>query len=259
MDLSEEKLDIIIEGGQSNADGTGIGPVTDEYIPTPAVLYLVSDKTVSADGIIEYSDKPFTVEIAKERPSGDTFIGDFALTFSEEYIKSGLLKDGRKILIVRAAVGGTGFQRKHWGLRDIVYKKMTEMTDHALSFNPENRIVAFLWHQGEHDAYEGNAPENYRKQLTALIKDVRSRYGARLPFIAGDFANEWKTENIKTTEPIVNEIRRVVNEIGDARFAETSDLPSNNQKLHNGDNIHFCRESLHILGRRYFEAFKTLI
>lgn len=26
----------------------------------------------------------------------------------------------------------------------------------------------------------------------------------------------------------------------------------------NGDDIHFCRESLHILGKRYFEAFKAI-
>ena len=44
-----------------------------------------------------------------------------------------------------------------------------------------------------------------------------------------------------------------------AAFVETADLLSNNQKTSNGDDIHFCRESLYILGRRYYEAFEKLI
>ena len=43
-----------------------------------------------------------------------------------------------------------------------------------------------------------------------------------------------------------------------AAFVETADLPSNNQKTGNGDDIHFCRESLHVLGQRYFEKFLAL-
>jgi hypothetical protein len=42
-------------------------------------------------------------------------------------------------------------------------------------------------------------------------------------------------------------------------FIETSDIPSNNQKTGNGDGIHFCRESLHTLGKRYFAAYRTII
>ena len=259
MDLLSDKFDIIIEGGQSNAEGSGMGPVDDEYIPSPDILYLEAEKTVSPEGKIEFSDKPFSVEIAKERPFYDTFLGDLALTFSEEYIKRGLLKKDRKILIIRAAVGGTGFQRKQWGIQDILYLKMLEMTDYALSLNPENRVVAFLWHQGEHDAWEGNTPDNYHKQLLALVDGVRSRYGKNLPLVAGDFVNEWKNSYIEITKPIVDIIRQVVNECGNARFVETADLPSNNQKLQNGDGIHFCRQSLHDLGRRYFEAFKSLL
>ena len=170
MDLKKEKFDIIIQAGQSNAQGTGIGDVTTEYIPTDKVYYLNSEKTVEVleDGLkIELSDKPITVEIAKECVEADTIIGDFSLTFSEEYIKCGRLKDDRKLLIVRAAIGGTGFL-KHWGLNDMLYLKMLEMVDYALGLNPENKVVAFLWHQGEHDAFEGDAPDVYHLQLASM-------------------------------------------------------------------------------------------
>lgn len=37
--------DIIIQGGQSNAEGSGLGPVEKEYIPSAQVLYLEAKKT----------------------------------------------------------------------------------------------------------------------------------------------------------------------------------------------------------------------
>lgn len=164
------------------------------------------------------------------------------------------MKDGRKLLIVRAAVGGSGFKKGHWGLENILHKKMIELVNYALSLNPENKVVAFLWHQGEHDAFEGNTPEVYHKQLTEMVSDVRARYG-NMPFIAGDFVNEWKSKNIESCAPIIDVIRQVICEMGNAAFVETADLPSNNQKICNGDDIHFCRQSLHELGKRYFEAY----
>ena len=42
-------------------------------------------------------------------------------------------------------------------------------------------------------------------------------------------------------------------------FLETFDLPFNHQKTGSGDNLHFSRESLYELGRRYFKAFTEII
>ena len=87
--------------------------------------------------------------------------------------------------------------------------------------------------------------------------DTRARYG-EIPIIAGDFVNEWKSKNLELCNPIVAKIKETIAELGNGGFVETADLPSNNQKTGNGDNIHFCRESLHVLGRRYFSAWKQL-
>ncbi|MBE5739383.1 MAG: sialate O-acetylesterase [Clostridiales bacterium] len=260
MDLTKEKFDILIQAGQSNAEGMGLGPVLKEYVSSEKVLYLSAEKevTILQNGLkIDYADKPFSIELAKERCVDGKQYGDFALTFSEEYIKNGLLKEDKKMLIVRAAVGGTGFYKKQWGVGNILHSKMIEMVEYALSLNPENRVVGFLWHQGEHDAFEGNKPEIYHKQLTDMINDVRFRYG-NMPFIAGDFVNEWKSKNLDSCEPIVNVIRMVVKECGYAGFVETADLLSNNQKTGNGDDIHFCRQALHVLGRRYFDMYNLI-
>ncbi len=258
--FEKEKFDIIIQGGQSNAEGSGIGPANTEYVDSEKILYLDARKTVETKGdriVVTYDEQPFEIKIAKERCGQGGKVGDFALSFSQEYIYNGLLPNDRKILIIRAAVGGTGFQKKHWGVGEQLHIKMLEMIDYALSLNPENKVVAFLWHQGEHDAFEGNTAENYHKQLKDMILDVRSRYG-NMPFIAGDFCYEWKNKNLTICEPIVDTIKRVIVEVGNAGFVHTFGLLSNNQKTGNGDDIHFCRESLYELGKYYFREFYKL-
>lgn len=41
--ICEEKLDIIIIAGQSNAEGYGVGPVDCEYAPSDKILWLRDD------------------------------------------------------------------------------------------------------------------------------------------------------------------------------------------------------------------------
>ncbi len=254
--------DIVIIAGQSNADGTGIGPVYEDYKENEDILYLtgkVCDIMEEDYREITYPDKTLTIDIAKESITENGKRGDLSLSFADEYVKRGLLAEGRKVLIVRAALGGTGFQRKQWGEGCVVEERMHEMIEYALALHEDSKIVAFLWHQGEHDAFEGNAPENYKEQLTKTMNTVRERYHCEdVPFIAGDFCNEWKSKNLSQCNPIVNVLREVFS--GEKYgFVETSDLLSNNQKLENGDDIHFCREALYTLGKRYFEAYCNIL
>lgn len=263
MDIKKIKFDIVIQGGQSNAEGCGVGPVDSEFMPkwSENIFYLEAGKSVEylTSGMkITYNDKPFAIIPARERGDVENPVGDFSLSFGELY-ENKVLEDDRKLLIVRAAIGGTGFVKKQWGLNNLLHLKMLEMVDYALSLNKENRVVAFLWHQGECDAFEKNNPNVFERQLTDMVQDVRNRYSNTLPFIAGDFVSEWKEKNILDCKPIVEKIRNVIGKIKNAEFVETADLPSNNQKAGNGDDIHFCRESLYILGRRYYEAFYKLL
>lgn len=131
------------------------------------------------------------------------------------------------------------------------------MVDYALKLNPENRIVGFLWHQGESDVINKSEPKEFYKNLTNLLKSVRNRYG-EMPFIAGDFIYDWRNRNLTECSPILKEIRRVVQENKLCAFVETDGLLSNAQKNNNSDGIHFCRESLYELGHRYFKAYAKL-
>jgi len=254
-----DKFDIILQAGQSNAAGYGHGPAAHPYVPDPRVLYLTAGEPEAGE---YYPKGDYKIAVAAERPnptvSPEDRLGDFSLSFAGKYVESGLLAPDRKLLIVRSAVGGTGFLKGYWRMGDPLYQRMLRMTDYAMGLNPENRLVGFLWHQGEHEAAFLNDPQRYHDQLLEVVESVRGRYGnSQLPFACGGFCSQWAEENQPACDQIMTVIRTVAEETGGA-YIETADLRSNDQKTGDGDTIHFCREDLQELGRRYFAAYQNL-
>lgn len=267
--------DVIVLAGQSNAEGYGVGEVSEEYVPSDSVL-MIGDKASprfekAADGTeflaLEFPSE-ITISVADEPVGGEGKVGKLALFFFKNYVEKGLLAPDRKILLVNAAVGGTGFARKEWGVGNILYRRLVALTDYALGYGDgRNEIVALLWHQGECDSVcnpdftPETRYETYKRNLTAQLEDFKTRYAdainGNLPFIAGGFCSEWYLKNKIPCDAVLRGLREVADEQNGA-FVETSDLPSNNQKTANGDDIHFCRESLHILGARYFDAYNVI-
>lgn len=249
-DFTKEKFDILIQAGQSNSEGTAFGNVNDPYQPNDRVWYLNGD---------------FTFQIAQERVANNAVQSNFALSFVREYIRDGRLADGRKLLILRTAVGGTGFLDNHWKLTDDLYLRMMEMIRTALELNPENRLVGLLWHQGETDADHHAAYDVHYNHLLTLVKSVRDTFGVpSLPFIAGDFVQDWKNKNIEKAEPVVAAIRAVCRDIGNGAFVESTGLDSNREDAFPHpfgwvDDIHFCRRAIYELGRRYYAAYTEIV
>lgn len=260
-----DKYDIIIVAGQSNAEGNGLGIVRHPYKEDKRILAL-RDKNKS---LIGFDDKGFLrigdlqpeIVVARERTAGDgNKIADLGLPFAREYVKNGLLKDGRKLLIVYAAVGGTGFAKYQWGEGSVLQARLFKMVDYALSQGEDNKIVAFLWHQGEHDAAENQdlslktKEAYYYEKFGHLVDCLISKYG-KMPVIAGGFCKEWAGGECAEHCKVINKAtKRVLKDVGGV-FVKTDDLLSNNQSVGNGDNIHFCRKSIYDLGKRYFKAF----
>ncbi|MBQ4354850.1 MAG: hypothetical protein IJC71_08155 [Clostridia bacterium] len=247
-DFSKEKFDIIIQAGQSNSDGTAHGLVDAPYQPKYEVWHMIGD---------------YTIELAREMVVGNYIRSHYALSFADEYIRAGKLEKGRKILILRTSVGGTGFLDKRWGMTDDLYLRMMEMTRTALALNPENRLVGFLWHQGETDAILHATYDGHYKNLTTLLNSVRETFGVPdLPFIAGDFVYHWRDANAQICEPVLRAIRDVCKDAAPAAFVETDGLISNAQDDpnpgHGSDTIHFCRKAIYELGRRYYAAWSEL-
>ena len=249
-DFTQDKFDIIIQAGQSNSEGYGFGPVDDPYQPDGRMWYLNQDGTIS---------------LAVEKVTNHGIQANFSRPFAREYVHAGRLAEDRKLLILRAGVGGTGFLDNRWKPADDLFLQMMEMIRTALALNPENRLVALLWHQGETDAGQHATYDQHYGHLSTLLRLVRETYNAPdLPFIAGDFVHDWKGKNLEACIPVVDAIRAVCGDCGHGGFVETADLKSNLQEdfphpLGWADDIHFSRRSIYQLGRRYFHAFTEIL
>ena len=249
-DFTKERFDVLIQAGQSNAEGYGFGPVDDPW---------------GGDERVWYLDQDFTVSRAAERVNGNEIQSNFSLSFAREYLNAGFLEEGRKLLILRAAVGGTGFLDGRWKPEDPLFLQMTEMIRTALELNPENRLAALLWHQGETDAEQKASFDVHYGHLSTLVRLTREGFGTPdLPFVAGDFVHHWEDEHTKTCKPVVDAMRAVCRDIGHAAFVETDGLLSNLQQLHRNplgweDPIHFSRKSIYALGKRYFAAYRGIL
>ena len=258
-----EKYDIFIQAGQSNAEGNGFGEIDIPYEKDERVLHLTFARKLrmtETELFIDYIDEPFTIKVADERTdSKGNKVSDFSLSFAKKYINAGLLKQDRKILVIRAAIGGTGFARGHWKIGDSLYEKMISMIDYALSLNPENQLKGFLWHQGEMDVMMNTPAKEYYDNFKAMFQSVKQRYNIyNLPIVSAGFSPVWFANNKDNCLPIFNEIKRVIQEENGA-FVDTTGLETNSQALNNDDILHFSRRALYDLGDRYFEAYKSIV
>lgn len=261
--------DIIILAGQSNAEGSGLGRVGKKFKENDLIMEMVDvnrkEMMLEDNGKLNLI-QPFELSIgfAKEDPHEYGLRGNLAHSFAEEYIKKGYLKEGRKVLIVKTAVGGTGFAKNHWGKGNILSERMYHMIDSALSTCGDSKIVAFLWHQGESDAFENEelsskARESfYFDKFDYLISTVRQKYGDDFPIVAGGFTAEWSALYKEQCEAVYRATKRVL-KMHNGAFVDTRYLKSNNQDIQNGDNIHFCKKALNKLGRMYFDKYQKLI
>lgn len=270
-EFRKRKFDIIVLIGQSNASGSGLYKAGEEPAEDGDILMLRNEyaATVKTSAYgneyldMSFSDK-YEISPASGDREGDTVKGNLILTFAAEYKKHDL-KAGRKILIVNAAIGGTGFSKNHWGVGDVLYERMMKLTDMALSLNPENRLAAFIWHQGEHDSYE-NAQFNYKERnafyygkLTEMVKGIRAKYGV-VPFISAAFTKIWYRDYKEQCDAVYAAIERVAKENPAFAFIkDTEDLKCNDDVFGNKDVVHFCGNALNELGRRYYKAYKTIV
>ena len=265
--------DIIIIAGQSNAEGSGFGPVDEEFVPDERIQMMPRKANLIGG---------YTIQKAAEKVGSDgRMIGNFGLSFAQKYIESGQLAQGRKVLILQAAVGGTGFSDRHWGLQDDHYNNMLRMIETALALNPENEVKALLWHQGETDVALKASRQTHAANLQALVWGVRTKLGLPgLPFIAADFVQRWiqnieavqaspespdespeiRDTRLYTLADVQAAMRDVCGSLGSAAFMETDGLRSNIEDDPGWpDTIHFSRNALHLLGARYFGAYLDIV
>lgn len=267
--------DVIIMAGQSNAVGFGYGDTDNPFIQNEDIWELSDTynmKFVQDDNGVDRLDLQFPplenqlyYGVARELFAYNRENASLANSFAQEYVRRGYLKEGRKLLIVKTSVGGTGFAKKHWNEGCLCSERMYYMIDKALEISPDMKIVAFLWHQGEHDAFENadfdsQRRESYHKEeLGKLFRNIRERYKEHtFPIIAGEFVREWIEKNRVACDAVIRAINSVLSEIGNSAFITSEGLLSNGKKNGSADILHFCRDALMEFGVRYFNEFEKL-
>ena len=271
-DFSKMVFDIIVVAGQSNAEGYGVS-LDKKPISVPDA-YEIIDKNkygmkLKQDGSYDSLDFVYPVETIirelQERNVDGTYNSDLSLGFVEKYKKSEFYSPERKILVIKTGYGGSGFAFDQQGVGNPLYIRMLDMINIGLSLNKNNKIVAFLWHQGEHDAFENawfNYEERYEYYYSNLLKEflaVRKEYKQfAFPIITGELCRDWKKRYKIESEAVERATIDVCENIGNAAFVHASDLPSNAEVVHNGDLDHYCKQSILTLGERYFKAFASL-
>lgn len=262
------KYDIIILAGQSNAVGFGCGETDYQLKHENRIQELYDDQ-----GICYIQDKEGKDYLPIYRPwklklvdAADGRKNSLAMRFADEYVEQGCLAEDRKVLLLRCAVGGTGFYNGNWGVGMLLYERMLDMIRYALDLNSENRVVAFLWHQGESDAFERQdwsyeeRRTYYYNNLKPVIEKVRTFCDQpKLPFLCGGLIDDWSQEYRQPCDAVMEATKQVCADVGCAAFADATGLLSNNQKTGNGDNIHFCLDATYTLGERYFARFKAVL
>ena len=245
LDFSKMKFDIIIAAGQSNCEGCGHGEVDAPFEPKDNIWYM---------------NKNFTISTAKEKVVENSVVGAFKLIFADEYCKNGNLEPNRQLIIIDSPVGGTGFEKGMWGKNEPLTTNMLSMTKTVLNLNPENKVVAFLWHQGERSINFNLTPDFHMQSLRILIDEVQSEFGNKFPLIAGDFVPLWKETKGEQGILIEQAIRQVFCNEYNGGFVESTGLTSNAADVsYREDDIHFSRKSCYELGKRYYKVFAQQI
>lgn len=140
----------------------------------------------------------------------------FAMSFGREYVKT--LVPNRSLQLLPCAHGSTGFSdtTNSWdpafvatpGVTTNLYNNLLAQIDAGLALNPNNRVTALLWHQGEGDTNFLDQA-GYTTRLLALIDGVRAHVGnPNLPVVIGPMVPERVEGNINAGYPLVNAAHR---------------------------------------------------
>lgn len=235
--------DVVLLAGQSNMVGFGLGfDAARDGTPDPRIGQW---SQVGNRGRIVAAIDPL---LHPGQAAGRVGLG---LSFARAYIAT--RPPGRYVLLVPAAIGGTGFANGRWNPGDDLFEGAVRRTRAALAAAPNACLAAILWHQGEADVGALSGPD-YAARLARTVAAFRARIGGarNVPFVTGRFEPEW----VKPT-PAQLAILDALAHLADT-VPLTINVSADGLVGNPGDKIHFDAASQRILGQRYFEGLRTL-
>jgi hypothetical protein len=120
--------------------------------------------------------------------------------------------------------------------------------DAALAQDPDNRLVAVVWAQGESDATRTTS-EGYRTMLLDVVDRLNARYGA-VPFLIGGMVPEWL--NASPQRQAIDQAQQAAPSLR----ANVSYVPGAAGYSRSEDSIHYTAAGARAMGAKYFAAYQ---
>jgi hypothetical protein len=280
--------DIIIVAGQSNSVGFGIGSYTED------LQLMTATNTAKVFQLGRFNDHNMKIIPVTHDPLefwgqnetyGTTTNGKRGSSYPFALRLAATETTGRKVLVIPAAMGGTSILRWDKVINNfssstdpdttILYDNMLTRVKFALAQNPQNRVVAVIWRQGEADVsalYTSTSPyhkfmsstSTYQSKLIALRYRMRQDLSSQgcFPFLYGEMTKQWVPPVVKyqtmsglvAKEAITNVIKYVASH--DA-CAKSAFVLSDNTTANPG-TIHFDAAGQWEMAKRFWNAYQTV-
>ncbi|MBQ9773596.1 MAG: sialate O-acetylesterase [Clostridia bacterium] len=181
------------------------------------------------------------------------FEGDFhsgvslAASFADEASRT----LNAKIGLIPCADGGTSICQ--WMPGEILYDHAVMMARLAMR---TSTLAGILWHQGENDCTRDDLLYAHKERFIEMITALRAELGApELPLLIGELAEHISERWGLGDRPAVmnQKYREIAAELPHCALVSSKGL---SQKP---DGLHFDSKGLRVFGKRYFEAYQSLL
>ncbi|MGJ1428651.1 sialate O-acetylesterase [Clavibacter sepedonicus] len=246
-----EGYDVVVVLGQSNAQGVGTGwdPSIDVSVPG---LDQLAGSGAKAGQIVPAKDS--LSHVTTWTTSGGVQAVGPGMELGRHMLADA--RPSRKVLLVPAAMASTsmtGDGTYAWNPADTrsrinLFTRALGQIDAALAQDPDNRLVAVVWAQGESDATRTNAA-GYQSMLLDLVDRLNTRYGA-VPFLIGGMVPEWL--NVSSQRQAIDTAQQGM----PALRSNVSYIPGAAGYSRAEDSIHYTAAGARAMGDKYFAAYQ---
>jgi hypothetical protein len=245
-----DNIHVFLIGGQSNANGHARASDLPANLQAPQsdVLYYYNSNGITPNLVPLSPRTTFGPEVTFGRAMADYFAPSKA-----------------RVAILQYAVGGSNLYI-HWRPASVsgkdgvllgrFKKTVADGMDALKAANPGAtiHIDGMLWMQGEADGADktGVSSAQYEANLTALVKEIRSTFGAQLPIVIGRLSSGQTTVGAH-----LNDIRLAQEKVASAD-AYTKMVNTDGFELF-PDHLHFDAAGQQALGKAFAVAMQSLV